>query len=61
MNYQLVDGIPILTTLFLILVDHGYFDLDDKIRKYLPKVPNGQFITLQMLCNYDIWIGRYYK
>jgi D-alanyl-D-alanine carboxypeptidase len=52
MNYRIGgQGIPILTTLFLILVDHGYFNLNDKIGSYLPKVPNGKFITLQMLCN----------
>lgn len=52
-NHYRIGGqdVPILTTLFLILVDEGYLRLDEKIGKFLPKVPNGKFITLQMLCN----------
>jgi CubicO group peptidase (beta-lactamase class C family) len=42
--------IPILTTLFLILVDKGYLKVDDKIGDFLPKTPNGDLITLSMLC-----------
>jgi CubicO group peptidase (beta-lactamase class C family) len=45
------QGITILTTLFLILVDNGHFSIIDKIGTFLPKVPNGSLITLQMLCN----------
>lgn len=44
------QGIPILTTLFLILVDKGYLKLNDKIGDFLPKTPNGELITLSMLC-----------
>jgi hypothetical protein len=52
MNYRIGgQSIPILTTLFLILVDKKYLKLDDKIGDFLPKVPNGNLITLQMLCN----------
>lgn len=52
MNYRIGgQGIPILSTLFLILVDNGNFSLDEKIGTFLPKVPNGKLITLQMLCN----------
>ena len=43
--------IPMFTTLFLILVDHGYFKLTDKIGSFLSQTPNGDQITLQMLCN----------
>lgn len=45
------QGITVLTTLFLILVEQGYLRLSTKIGKYLPKVPNGDQITLWMLCN----------
>ena len=52
MNYRIGgQSIPIMTTLFLILVDKGYLKLNDKIGDFLPKVPNGNLITLQMLCN----------
>lgn len=52
MNYRIGgQSIPIMTTLFLILVDKGYLKLNDKIGEFLPKVPNGNLITLQMLCN----------
>lgn len=44
------QSIPILTTLFLILVDKGYLKVDDKIGDFLPKTPNGDLITLSMLC-----------
>jgi len=43
--------IPMFTTLFLILVDRGYLKLNDKIGYFLPQTPNGDLITLQMLCN----------
>ena len=43
--------IPMFTTLFLILVDQGYFELTDKIGTFLPQTPNGELITLQMLCD----------
>jgi len=45
------QSIPVMTTLFLILLDNGYFKLTDKIGDFLPRVPNGNLITLQMLCN----------
>ena len=45
------QSIPIYTTLFLILVDKGHMKLTDYIADYLPKTPNGNKITLQMLCN----------
>lgn len=45
------QSIPMMTTLFLILVDQKYFTLDEKIGDFLPRVPNGKLITLQMLCN----------
>lgn len=49
MNYRIGgQGITVLITLFLILVDDGYLFLDDKIGTFLPKVPNGKLITLQM-------------
>lgn len=52
MHYRIGgQGIPVLSTLFLILVDKEYLRLDDKIYNFLPKVPNGKLITLQMLCN----------
>lgn len=52
MHYRIGgQGITILTTLFLILVDKGYFKLNDVISNYVPNVPNGKLITLQMLCN----------
>jgi CubicO group peptidase (beta-lactamase class C family) len=44
------QGIPIITTLFLILVDKGYLKVNDKIGDILPKTPNGDHITLAMLC-----------
>lgn len=45
------QSIPIMSTLFLILVDQKYFTLDEKIGDFLPRIPNGELITLQMLCN----------
>jgi len=52
MHYRIGrQSIPMLTTLFLILVEKKYFKLDTKIGQFLPKVPNGDLITLQMLCN----------
>ncbi len=52
MHYRIGgQGITVLTTLFLILVENGNFCLNDKIGTFLPKVPNGKLITLQMLCN----------
>ena len=45
------QNISTICTLFLILVDNDYFCLTDLIGDYLPKVPNGHLITLQMLCN----------
>lgn len=52
MHYRIGgQGITILTTLFLILVDEGKLSLSDKVSKYLPKVQNGDNITLKMLCN----------
>src|SRR4051812_12439756 len=52
MHYRIGgQGITALTTLFLILVDEGYLCLDALIGSYLPKTPNGNIITLQMLCN----------
>lgn len=52
MNYRSGgQNIPLYTSLFLILVDKGYFCLTDLIGDYLPKTPNGNIITLQMLCN----------
>lgn len=43
------QSIPMMTTLLLILVDEGYFRLDEKIGDFLPRVPNGHLITLEML------------
>lgn len=52
MHYRIGgQSIPILTTLFLILVDKNLLNFNDKIGHWLPKVPNGNLITLQMLCN----------
>jgi CubicO group peptidase (beta-lactamase class C family) len=45
------QGITILTTVFLILVDKHILRLNDKVAEYLPKVPNSDNITLEMLCN----------
>jgi len=41
--------IPIYTTLFLILMDKGYLNLNDYIGKFLPQVSNCNLITLEML------------
>lgn len=52
MNYRIGgQGITILTTLFMILVDRCILSLDDVVSTYLPNVPNGNLITLKMLCN----------
>jgi CubicO group peptidase (beta-lactamase class C family) len=52
MHYRIDgQGISMLTTLFLILVDNRYFSLNDKIGTFLPKVPNGKLITLRMLAD----------
>jgi len=52
MHYRIGgQSIPILTTLFLILVDKGYLSLTETIETYLPNVPNCDKIELQMLCN----------
>lgn len=52
MHYRIGgQSIPVLTTLFLILVDKGHLQLNETVSTFLPRVPNSKLITLRMLCN----------
>lgn len=39
------------TTLILQLADEGKLSLDDPIERYVPGIPNGDAISIRMLCN----------
>lgn len=55
------QGIIYITTLFLILVEKRVFNLDDKIGKYLPRVPDSDRNTLRMLITQTANIPDYVR
>lgn len=60
MHYRIGgQAISILTTLLLILVDNKLMTLETTVNKFIANVPNGNKITMEMLCNMTAGLPDY--